>query len=291
MYNTIKLNLKDVHPNLRRINLYQCQKGFDSGIRRLYDHYFLYVHKGRGQITINENIFDSSPGDLYYCAPGISNSIIADEEEPFLLSGINFDFTHNHTQNELLYPINQETFDASLVTEQIVFSDFAGFPVKITMADDKIIREHVLEMIRYYNERTRYSKELSDSILRIFIIQIARTVTSNTRQKDITDKLNPVIDYISENYMHEITNSMLSSLFHYSADHLSRMLLSHTGLTLRQYLIDVRIRAAIDALLYSDISIKDIAVITGHDSIHYFTRIFKAKTGYPPGRFRNNGVF
>lgn len=86
--------------------------------------------------------------------------------------------------------------------------------------------------------------------------------------------------------MRGLTNKELSREFHYHPDHISKVVLEHTGMTLKQYVIDLRIRAALNLLVYSDMSIKSIAAASGYDNVHYFTRIFKNKTGFPPGYLR-----
>jgi AraC-like DNA-binding protein len=54
-----------------------------------------------------------------------------------------------------------------------------------------------------------------------------------------------------------------------------------------QYLNNIRMNAAEKFLQNSDMSIQEIAIITGYQSIHYFSRSFKQKYGVSPIQWRN----
>ncbi len=282
----VRLKIDDIRPNLRAINLYQCAPGFDSGFRILYNPYFLYVHKGKGRIILGERSFDSVSGDLYYCPPGTPNAILADTSDPFLLSGIDFDFTLNHVAKKLMYPIRAEAFNPSLVTEYAEFIDFGGFPDRLALYGEESIHELVYKMVYHFNTRKKYWALYSNALLQTFIIAVVQRIEQDGSGTGNPGKADKIIEYLSQNFMHELTNEKLSQIFHYHPDYISKVVLSYTGMTLKQYVIDLRIRSALSSLVYSDLSIKDIAAMTGYDNVHYFTRIFKDKTGFPPGYFR-----
>ena len=286
MNQNLMLSIEDIRPNLRAINLYQCARDFDSGARRLYDHYFLYVHKGKGRVVIGDKSYDSVSGDLYFCPPGTPNAIIADDSDPFLLSGIDFDFTQNHIDNRLLYPINAESFNPALVTECVLFNSFEGFPDRIELYGDEDVHELIYRMNLNFHTRKKYWEQYSGALLHEFIISVVRRLEQGGVGAGTTGKADKIIEYLSQNYTRDLTNDEMAGVFHYHPDYISKVVRSYTGMTLKQYVIDLRIRSALNALVYSDMSIKDIAAKAGYDNVHYFTRIFKLKTGYPPGYFR-----
>lgn len=72
------------------INLYQCKNGFQTSERIFDYHYLLFVHNGSGWFTIDGQKIKAKPGDLFFCKKYSSNVIIADKDDPFLLSGIEF---------------------------------------------------------------------------------------------------------------------------------------------------------------------------------------------------------
>ena len=73
----------------------------------------------------------------------------------------------------------------------------------------------------------------------------------------------------------------------YSKNHIINMFKSQLGATPSQYVIQVRVNAAKQMLLYSDMSVAAIGQYLGYKDTAYFSRQFKAVTGYPPLQYRN----
>ena len=65
-----------------------------------------------------------------------------------------------------------------------------------------------------------------------------------------------------------------------------RMFKNFTGISPRQYFLQLKIMRARELLLTTDKSIKEISYQLGFDSIYYFSRFFKQKTGMSPSEFR-----
>ena len=61
----------------------------------------------------------------------------------------------------------------------------------------------------------------------------------------------------------------------------------HTGLALHQSHLQLRVNKAMVLLSGSDTTIKEIGSQTGFEDAHYFSRIFKRKTGYAPEDWRH----
>lgn len=67
---------------------------------------------------------------------------------------------------------------------------------------------------------------------------------------------------------------------------LRRMFRQHTGMSLKQYQSEVRIRRACELLRNSDKSVKAIAGYLGYNSAFHFSAQFNKSTGLPPSRWR-----
>lgn len=65
-----------------------------------------------------------------------------------------------------------------------------------------------------------------------------------------------------------------------------KMFKQYTGNAPVQYQLDLKIRRAREMLVSTDKSIKEISFELGFQSIHYFSRIFKKKTGIAPSETR-----
>jgi len=70
-------------------------------------------------------------------------------------------------------------------------------------------------------------------------------------------------------------------------DWLRRVFRHHTGLPLHQYHLQLRISKAMHLLGNSECSIKEVAGQLGYEDQHYFSRVFKKKTGQTPAQWRS----
>jgi AraC-like DNA-binding protein len=71
-----------------------------------------------------------------------------------------------------------------------------------------------------------------------------------------------------------------------SPGHLRRLFAERFSISPYQYVIDVRMQRSAEMLRSSDAAVKEIAAAVGVEDLAYFTRLFKARFGYPPARYR-----
>ncbi len=91
--------------------------------------------------------------------------------------------------------------------------------------------------------------------------------------------------YIRDNLSQELKLSSVADYLHVSSRHLSRLFGEDLGQSYSTYVRKERIRQAVSLLTTTEWSIKRIAEETGFDTVHYFTTVFKAEMGEPPGQF------
>ena len=62
----------------------------------------------------------------------------------------------------------------------------------------------------------------------------------------------------------------------------------HTGLSPHQYRIQIKLGRARTLLTDTNLTVKEVAFRCGFESEHYFSRLFKRKTGVAPGEWRQS---
>jgi transcriptional regulator GlxA family with amidase domain len=109
-----------------------------------------------------------------------------------------------------------------------------------------------------------------------------------------SDRLPPMILRVCEavhaRYMDPLTLQELAGEQLVSVEHLSRVFHQSTGLRFREYLAEVRIQAAREALRESTDLISEIAGRCGFSTLSRFNRCFRELTGTTPREFRKRGV-
>lgn len=120
----------------------------------------------------------------------------------------------------------------------------------------------------------------------------ARTLATTSYAKvDVTDDSRRVLrvkNYINKNYMSEIKLETLADLANMSQSAFSRFFKLHTGRTLSDYIIDIRLGNATRMLIDTTESIAEISFCCGYNNLSNFNRIFKRKKGCSPSEFRDN---
>ncbi len=277
------------NPLLRTINLYPCASGFDTGDRVLFNPYLLYVHAGRGRFRIGDTLHEAEPGDLYHCPAGVVQRIIADRDEPFLLTGIDFDWTRHHEGAEMPWPTTPQRFEHGRIPRPLFVPDLEQFPVLVRLPGDEPLREMLLTILEAYDRRARYWEVLAGGLLKCVLavmMQAWHLREAEGRPPEIDRRLGAVIRYLAAHHGPGITCAAVAARFHYHPDHLSRRMVRYAGMSLKQYLTGLRIREAITLLRYSDRTITEIAEQTGFSSPAHFSRTFRLETGHPPSALR-----
>lgn len=122
------------------------------------------------------------------------------------------------------------------------------------------------------------SHGLNDFIESVYKSQDAKKVT----------QLKPAIDYIDQNYDQQIALSDIAKQVHLSVSRLAHLFKEQMGITLIDYLTNVRIENAKRLLLTTDDSCTTICYQVGYNNQSYFTRTFKDIVGMTPGQFRQS---
>lgn len=105
--------------------------------------------------------------------------------------------------------------------------------------------------------------------------------------KNGTDPVKFIKNYIWKNLDKEITLNKLARMVYLNPSYLSRLFRQETGVTITEYLLEVKIQQAKELLWETDLKIQDIALKLGIDSSAYFGRIFKKAVGCTPQEYRN----
>ena len=94
--------------------------------------------------------------------------------------------------------------------------------------------------------------------------------------------------YMEQHYMNDITVKLLSDIGCMSETTFNRHFKKETGITPIEYLLDVRIRKSKDMLRRNELSITEIAMSCGFNSVAYFSSCFANRVNASPQEYRNS---
>jgi AraC-like DNA-binding protein len=100
-----------------------------------------------------------------------------------------------------------------------------------------------------------------------------------------------LLNFMEQHYREPLSNPALAQQAGVSERSLTRLFLRYQGVSPRQFLMQVRVRAAADLMLTSPASLAEIAERTGFPNRAYLTRVFTQITGQTPALFRRTHPF
>lgn len=236
------------------VNLLQCEKGFCTPWRRMDNPYLLYVHAGDGRFAVGEKVHETKPGHLYFCPRGVKNAIFADQNTPFLLSGV--DFTGN--------------------TEGLLPEVCAGESGQFMWLLHELVRAFSLG-----STKDGYVSHLFRAWL-----CLVKNLSNGGGPLSEAEKMK---NYIFSRYNQPLSAQEVARAFHYNSHYAGSLFKQQFGTSMKQYQISLRMQKAREYLAYSGRTVSEIAAQVGFLDVNYFSRLFKKKTGVSPLAYRLRG--
>jgi AraC-like DNA-binding protein len=113
--------------------------------------------------------------------------------------------------------------------------------------------------------------------------QRARRLVQYARgQNPVAEALRHIDDHLGD----ELPNRVLAARCGYSEDHFVRLFRARVGQTPAQYVLERRLTAAAERLVFTAASIERIADDCGFPDRFYFSRMFRRRMGLPPAAYR-----
>lgn len=107
----------------------------------------------------------------------------------------------------------------------------------------------------------------------------------NTEQRE---RVRDVQARVATHFDQDLSLERLASEFDYSPYYLCRIFRQYTGMTIHQYLTQVRLRTALEWLATGDCKLTDLAFRLGFSSHSHFTQAFRKAFGAPPTLIRED---
>ena len=101
-----------------------------------------------------------------------------------------------------------------------------------------------------------------------------------------SDLARSVIDYLCAHYSQSVTLDDVSAGVGITKNYLCNAFKRNTGITILECLNLIRIRKAAELIVYSDLSLAQVAQLCGYVSVSHFNRVFAHYIGLPPGQCR-----
>lgn len=115
---------------------------------------------------------------------------------------------------------------------------------------------------------------------------LATTSYAKVKIGEDSRRILKVKSYIDDNFTEEIKLKTLADIACMSEAAFSRFFKLHTGRTISDYIIDIRLGNAARMLVDTNKNVSDISYQCGYNNLSNFNRVFKRKKGCSPTEFR-----
>ena len=240
----------------------------------------IYCQKGSGTITVDDCVYQATPGSLYLIQPMVKHAI--QPLDTFRLA-------------EVKFVIRREDLDNSLKQLPVEMEIDRYTPLRLSMKD--VIREGLTDLT--------YSYEATTAALYLFLIRLLRNQNIDVAHKpwrrfyfdtpkrrsmgedgERDADFNMLLEYIEHNLSDSITLDSLAQRAHFDKSYLVTRFKESMGTSPMRYVSHLRMERAKVLLATTDDSITQIARTVGFSSVHYFSRYFKEKEGVAPIEYR-----
>lgn len=253
---------------------------------------FLYFEKGNGNIKIDGISYAIVPDTFIAILPWETTVIDeVNESMQFIKVVYNSDFisqsmksTYN-TSNELLSVLTPIGNTPVIYCTQEEAAIIRGIL-------NQIKNETGIESIHDIQEEKELSQIYVTNKLCELLIHFKRFITKKECiQHDGTmielDQRNEIFKYMYSHLKEKQTLTKISGIFYMSESAISKYIMDVTGFSFGDLLNEMRIVKAIDLLTYTDMTLHEIADITGFSDASHISKVFNERVGTTPKLYQN----
>lgn len=272
------MNFNKLNPFVRSAAIYECINRTEECIA--YDCRLIYLITGDLSVAVGgEKLGHLTPGSLLYIPAGTPYKL---KSKYFMAAVLAFDFTTEWADlTERISPVLLSEFKKELCHSADIEPPFDKY---IKLDDAEAARDTYERMCNVFTSAEGVYRARVSAILKLELLKIAETASPDALPARMVDELDA---YIRENCSDEISNTELGAVFGYHPFYISRMLKDRKGITLRQYVISYRLKAARRMLEVTGKTVNEIAEQLGFTDASYFTKVFKGEFGETPKEYRN----
>ena len=253
---------------------------------------FLVLTEGKVLFTIEDREYVMNPGDIVFINSNYLH--MAKNICGGVCSFYAIDFSY-HVLNEDIHSIFSKKFIRPILNDKYVFPEF----MPVSEDEDKCWQKDIRNYLHVIGECPEHELEPFELMIRSRILAIwdildkncVRAQKDNDIESRYSERLEPVISYIKENYAYEITLGELAAILPMSEGQFSRVFKQTMKLSPIQYLMRYRILQSCKLLQDTEKKIGEIANLSGFNNISYFNRVFLNTIGCTPKEYRENSSY
>lgn len=220
----------------------------------------IYVIKGSIECTLNNIPYKMKAGDFGLCLPYDIHSYVPEKDSLYWILVFSGDFVHSFSKEI-----------AGKVGDRFIFQ----------VCD--AVSTYIKNQLIYYENPTKY-------ILKSCLYGICEEYLSSVKLIEKDRKKGEIIalvaDYVSEKHTENISLSDIASTFGYDYNYMSRCFKNIFNISFTNFVNLYRLETAIELLESTNISIIEVALKSGFQSVRNFNDYFLKNLNTTPSQYR-----
>lgn len=227
------------------------------------DFQIIYLHKGRAEFFLNEQIIECGPGNIIIYKPA--------EIQYYKYFGANFSED---------YWVHFTGFDCQKILDE---SELKGGIIHI--GEHEILCRIFKEIMIELQLKKPFYMEIAKAKFLSLLPYIQRFANQQKTAADLDSRFDKLVLELNDSYNKDWDVSKMAALCNMSASHFQHFFKEKNKIPPMRYLIELRLAKAREMMQNSSLNIKQVASLVGYEDPLYFSRLFTKFTGQSPTSF------
>jgi AraC-like DNA-binding protein len=241
----------------------------------------VFVEEGRGIHYVDFNEYPVQDRTIFFILPGQMHQLLFYSPPKGRIVLFTEDF------------LMQSAIPERLIKDLYLFNEYGiSPPLHVTEAQMPVYLTLLSQMDYFTHHLENYTTEAFGSLLRLFLIQSnnqCRLKNGNTQLAESGNHLlRPFRHLLDKRFSIHHKVSDYAAELAVTPDYLNRTLKSLTGVSAKDHIQNKLVIEAKRALIFSEVSNKELAFTLGFEESAHFNNFFKKQTGLTPSEFRNS---
>lgn len=243
----------------------KCEPSHSYGPVVRTSYMFHYIHSGKGIYKCRDKTWHLKAGDMFLMIPQERIYYEADQDDPWEYSWIGLKGLKA-----------EETIGRSTIFEDLVvhLPETSRIPAIFSRLQT--------------GRMTDNSDLLYNSCAWDMVYQLSQEVPANKNTKDLSaaDYVELILTYVGQHFEESISVQEIADHLSLDRSYVHRIFKKKMNMSVKEYILSLRLANACSYLIYTDLSISDIARSVGYDDVLYFSKLFRKKKGLSPSNYR-----
>jgi len=292
LLNIMKPTIKEIAPYVRyarkNISMHRPQSFVDP------EYVFTYIKSGQGTYVIEGCEYSVKAGDMILMSPYMLHVTKSPQANPMEQCVLHFDLFYK-ADHEGLIALNPETnfdsFKNNINNPETLLVNTPAIQANVPETVQGKVYRLYSSIMSSFKEKRELSQLLRERAAMLEIISyyldLSQTeIKGNKIRSRSWRNIEKALTYIHVNYSFPISLEDIGREASLAPTYLCALFRNHTGLPVHRYLNDLRISKAKRLLEETELSLSEIADMTGLGDIYAFSKIFKKYEKVSPSKYR-----